>query len=879
MQHWNKSVVALAVTSSLMAMHANAQQATDTKDSKKANQQIETIEVRGFGATLGKSLIQKKTAESTVEIVSTDDLGSLPDVTIADALARLPGVAAERDRGNSSVLSIRGMGPRLNMATMGGREIVSAEPSREVRYEQFPSEQINSVEVYKSPMADQVEGGISGLVNMNFVNPLAKDKRIITVTGHAMQYPLGSDLDGADSSGKKGSVSYIDQWTDTFGVVLGLSYQDQPSVQRETSSWSYNKNAADQGDIDGDGKKEAAPWGGKTATKLGDNQRSGAMLILQWQPTDKLELKYDAFYSKFDITEREDQYWFDGWGNWGGGSNWNYNNSASKPQIITKADGTQQVTGGGLLWGNHSANNATWFQANDLFSTGLNTSYENDRWKVSTDIAYSEAAIESRWVNITSTYNGPKPLDVQWSTAGGRLGVMVNEDISKPEYYTLNGMTVDKDRDLTDEMVSGKVDFEYRLDAGMFDSLSFGARVADREKDNDVISWWQAPTNTKLTNYARSYVLGDGLVSPNMYGFNDWDQVAQDGFGGIDDRSKHTATDSDRINSWNVKEKTSAGYVMTRFNSELFGMSYSGNAGVRLLHTSSTSSGYQRKDNKYEPVSVDHSYTEVLPSLNLTFAYSDVTQIRVGLSRALSRPPLVEMRTGFDIDSQSPVKTASGGNPTLDPFIANQLDVGVEFYFDDDSALTTSVFFKDLKSHIGSSSDTLNLDGVNYAFTGPVNGEGGLIKGFEVMYQKAFNTLPSPLDGLGVYSNYSYTDSDVYEFVPKDNPLTLGGLSKHVGNFTLWYYKYNIDAKVSMNYRSSFTRVGSWDPTEITSIGAERTVDASIGYEITPQFKVMLQGQNLTNEASTSYFDNDPSRIGSYLDWGRRYLIGFSYSM
>jgi len=879
MQHWNKSVVALAVTAALLATQVNAQQANTQKDAKKADQQIETIEVRGFGATLGKSLMQKKTAESTVEIVSTDDLGSLPDVTIADALARLPGVAAERDRGNSSVLSIRGMGPRLNMATMGGREIVSAEPSREVRYEQFPSELINSVEVFKSPMADQVEGGISGLVNMNFINPLAKGERVITVTGHAMQYPLGSDLAGADSSGKKGSVSYVDQWSDKFGVVLGLSYQDQPSVQRETSSWSYNKNTADQGDINGDGIKEAAPWGGKTATKLGDNQRSGAMLILQWQPTDKLELKYDAFYSKFDITEREDQYWFDGWGNWGGGANWSYNNSASKPQIITKADGSQQVTGGGLLWGNHSANNATWFQANDLFSTGLNTTYENDRWKVTTDIAYSTAAIESRWVNITSKYNGPIPLDIQWTTAGGRLGVTVNQDISKPEYYTINGMTVDKDRDLTDDMVSGKVDFEYRLDAGMFDSLSFGARVADREKDNDVISWGQTPTNTALTNYAYSYELGGGLVSPLMYGFNDWDQVAQDGFGGIDDRSQHTPTNTDKINSWNVQEKTSAGYVMTRFNSELFGMSYSGNAGVRLVHTNSTSSGYQKKDDNYEPVSVDHSYTELLPSLNLTFAYNDFTQIRLGLSRALSRPPLVEMRTGFDIDSQSPVKTASGGNPTLDPFIANQLDLGVEFYFDDESALTTSVFFKDLKSHIGSSSDTLNLDGVNYAFTGPVNGEGGLIKGFEVMYQKAFKTLPSPLDGLGVYSNYSYTDSDVYEFVPKDNPLTLGGLSKHVGNFTLWYYKYNIDAKLSYNYRSSFTRVGSWDPTEITTLGSERTVDASIGYEVTPKFKLMLQGQNLTNEASTSYFDNDPSHIGSYLDWGRRYLIGFSYSL
>jgi TonB-dependent receptor len=211
--------------------------------------------------------------------------------------------------------------------------------------------------------------------------------------------------------------------------------------------------------------------------------------------------------------------------------------------------------------------------------------------------------------------------------------------------------------------------------------------------------------------------------------------------------------------------------------------------------------------------------------------------------------------------------------------VANQLDIGVEYYLSEDQALTVSTFFKDLESHIGSSTDKLTLNGVTYDFTGPVNGDGGQIKGFEMMYQQAFKNLPAPFDGLGFYANYSYTDSNVYEFVPKDNPLPLGGLSKDVANLTLWYYKAGFDAKVSYNYRSGFTRVGSWTPSEINSIDAETTLDASVSYEVNSQLKLMLQGQNLTNEASTSYFDNDPSRIGSYLDWGRRFLIGFSYSM
>ena len=382
------SLMAAAIVNALALPMVYAQE-TEKADPNE----VEKIEVRGFASTLKQSLFEKRNAPQVVEIISTDDLGALPDVTITDALARLPGISADRDRGNPSRISIRGMGPRLNMATMNGREIVSGEPSRDVRYEQFPAELVSAVQVYKSPMASNVEGGISGLVNLDFVDPLKKDKRVFTVSGNLMHYELADDLPGGQSTGKKFSLSYVDKIGDNFGYALGLAYQDQPSQQRGIESWDYN-NGVDRGDIDGNGKPESAPWGGQADTKIGNNERIGAMTILQWAPTDDLTLKYDLFYSKFEIKEREDQYYFTNWGNWQGGQNWDYQNSVSSPNIITKPDGTEQLIGGGRAFGSHEMHNATWFQENELISTGLNAVYEGQEWTVKADVGYSQASID-----------------------------------------------------------------------------------------------------------------------------------------------------------------------------------------------------------------------------------------------------------------------------------------------------------------------------------------------------------------------------------------------------------------------------------------------------------------------------------------------------
>jgi iron complex outermembrane receptor protein len=901
------SLMAAAIVNALALPVVYAQEVELENAVQQNPEELEKIEVRGFASTLKQSLFEKRSALQTVEIISTDDLGALPDVTITDALARLPGITADRDRGNASRISIRGMGPRLNMATMNGREIVSGEPSRDVRYEQFPAELVSGAQVYKSPMASNIEGGISGLVNLDFVDPLSKDQRIFSVSGNLMQYELGDELPNGQSTGKKFSVSYVDKIGDDFGYAFGVAYQDQPSLQRGIESWDYNNTPENQGDINENGKTEALPWGGQADTKIGNTERFGALSILEWQATDELTLKYDLFYSKFEIKEREDQYYFTNWGNWQGGQNWNYQNSITPPNIITKPDGTEQVIGGGLAYGSHEVHNATWFQENELISTGLNAEYVGDEWTIKADVGYSQASIDSVWVDIRSTYNGPA-YDLGWNLADNdRLAVEIlpntaqglnYTDIGNPENYSLEGVETwvetspgvwepfnygmfgDDDRDLSDEMVSAQLDFSHDIDFNDIYSIEFGGRYTDRDKQNRVIDWArEVIANNGLSDYAMQYEIGGDVVAPMLYSFNDWDQVAEQVFGGLSERDYSQQNAADKLASWELAETTYNLYAQANLRGSIGGLDYSGNLGVRYVKTESESKGFQQIAGILSPVAVSHDYNELLPSLNIIISLNEESQLRFGLARTISRPPLIEMRTGFAIDETVEPYTASGGNPSLNPFVANQADLGYEYYFGDDGAITLSLFFKDLQNHIGNAQENLSFNGVDYEFTGPVNGDGGKIKGLEVLFQQAFTGLPAPFDGLGVYANYSYTDSSVKEFIPENNPYTLGGLSKDVANLTLWYYNEGFEARVSYDYRSEYTSINSWNPSRIALQDAQATVDASFSYEVNEHLKVTLQGQNLTNEASVSYWDNDKTRPADFVEWGRRFLIGFQYSL
>ena len=914
------ATLAFAVTQALFIQQASAENAEQI-ETAAANEQVEVIEVKGFGSSLGKALRKKRFSETVVEIVSSDDLGNLPDVSITDSLVRLPGVAASRDRGNASRISIRGMGPRLNVATMNDREIVSAEPSRDVRFEQFPAELIDSVEVYKSPIASKAEGGISGLVNMNFVNPLSKGKRIITLNGSLMKNSLGDDLPGTDGKGSKASFSYVDQLSDTFGIAVGLTYQDQPSLERGVQSWDYN-NDVNRGDLNENGKLEHAPWGVMAKSKRGDNKRTGGLIIAEWQPTENLTLKGDVFYSQFDITERDDQMGPGNLGNWAddgsgprGYAASAYDASSITPTIITKPDGSEQIVAGSQI-GGLDVSVPTWFQTNEMLSTGLKSTYIGDEWTITADVGYSEASIESVWVDVDPLYiGGEYDLGFNIQNTDAAQIIVHSGDISSPKNFslgqvaevwyeandgswypvqeyspaTMNGVG---DRVLTDEMGNFNLDFERDIEWGIFEKVSFGGRYTSRTKENDQINDWvrTAKQDHGLADFGISYDIGGDYVVPEIYTFANWDQVAQVAFGGSTNPNLNR-DDKDKLASWELEEDNLAFYVMLNMSGEIGNVPFSGNVGLRYASTDVTSSGHEQgtewtqdAQGNWNPptpsaISVNHDYSEVLPSLNMTFNITEDSQIRFALARTMARPPLLEMRTGFTFDKTQVQWTASGGNPTLDPYIANQMDLGYEYFWGDNSAATINFFYKDLESHIGLLQDTVEFNGDEYAYTGTVNGDGGVIQGIELLYQQAFDMLPAPFDGLGVYANYSYTDSEVMEFKPTENPYALGGLSKDIASLTLWYDKDGFDARVSYNYRSEYTGINSWVPSNVNLNDAETTIDASIGYQVTKNLKLTFQGQNLTDQASVNYWDNDKTKPAYNVEWGRRFLVGFQLSL
>ena len=260
-------------------------------------------------------------------------------------------------------------------------------------------------------------------------------------------------------------------------------------------------------------------------------------------------------------------------------------------------------------------------------------------------------------------------------------------------------------------------------------------------------------------------------------------------------------------------------------------------------------------------------------------------QVRIALSKAIARAPLDDLNAGYSLyTGSSGAPAATGGNPLLQPYRAKQADLTYEHYFNHDSALTISLFYKYLDSFIVNNTSALTVNGMTYqdAFTQPRNLKGGNIKGVEVLFQQAFTFLPHPFDGFGVYANYSYTDSSV-KVNETDNTIgaiQLPGLSKNVYNLSLYYSKYGIDARVGYRYRSSFaTQTGDTD--RILYNHSEGVLSAEVSYEFPSSsplhgVKLQVQADNLTNTPYQLYY-GDEALQGRYEVFGRRYYAGVTY--
>lgn len=367
-----------------------------------------------------------------------------------------------------------------------------------------------------------------------------------------------------------------------------------------------------------------------------------------------------------------------------------------------------------------------------------------------------------------------------------------------------------------------------------------------------------------------------------------------------------------------VDERTWAGYAMLKFGGPdltLFNdfMTVSGNIGARVVNTTLTSTGgisypaaFVRGPDSTDPVTgaplaniydyisaddkafsdagtsietTKKSYTHVLPSLNIRLGLPSDWVARIAVSRAMSRPDLGLLRSYASLshtnsttfDGMHPTMvpqtyTASAGNPGLKPMYADMVDISFERYFSSVGNFSIDFFYKKFHDYFqyahyyrGFTHNGVDRTALVY---GPVNGEGGALKGLEVGYTRYFDFLPDPFDGFGIQANMvalhnqGITTSGISNTQPGTQPtgfrnLPLEGLSNFSWNLIAMYEKGPIGVRIAYDWRSKYM-VTAADCCVITDVWQRPygQLDGSVRYAFGDHWEASLQGSNILGARS-----------------------------
>lgn len=865
-------------TASGAAGWAFAQQAPPAQEDSSAGETLDEVVVTGIRGSLRDAIQVKRSSDLVMDAISSEDIGQLPDVTIAESINRLPGVNATRDRGNDSQAVVRGLGARLVLGTVNGREVASSEPDRNVRWEIYPSEVVSGVQVYKTQSADLISGGVAATINIATVQPLDYRGPDLVVRGGPVYYDGGEDIPDYDPWGYRASASWVGGNEETFGIVLGATGQKQKNGYPSFTGWGYNDStmrppdgASDfTGDLNGDGTPDATPWGAQMSVNGIEQTRWGVSLGTQWRPTDAFELKFDALFSDIDIHEDQGQtvYGQNNWGNWNNGSFGAYNDPNASYTIVDGA-----VVAATLPFSSVTTVVSDYDEGKKLSVVGLNGEWSGEAWAISADLSYSEAERENIWQAVrTEVYPTSTTFDTRDST---RPTVITSEDPTTlpqfaPDY---RGGSSDGPEHLNDELTAGALDFLRRFEGAAINALQFGARLSDRTKDHDRFEWFMsAPAGGVLipADLFTVYNVGSVNIPPVLLG--DFDTIARLAYG---DAALDPSNATENLSqNWNVNEEVIEGYVKLGFGG---GERWAGNIGVRFLDVTTTSEGYQQATGgtALAPVTVENTYSEPLPSATLRMNLSDTSVLRFGASRVVARPPLDELRASRTLTNFLPF-TGNAGNPDLEPFKASQFDVSYEWYFHAESLAALAVYYKDVSNYIGWIQEPQDFGGTAYAVSSPVNRSGGSIKGFEAIFQTPFYFIPH-MENFGIYSNYAYVDSSLQESAPITSPLPGVGLAEHTATVDLWFNRGPFEMRLGYKYHSPFTVIYGWNGADLQSLEEESVFDFSSSYRIGDSIDVRLQVNNLSDEPLRMYRDGQPDRIGRYDVYGRRYLLDVTF--
>jgi len=340
---------------------------------------------------------------------------------------------------------------------------------------------------------------------------------------------------------------------------------------------------------------------------------------------------------------------------------------------------------------------------------------------------------------------------------------------------------------------------------------------------------------------------------------------------------------------YTVEEETLALYTQTNFITDLAGLDLFGNLGVRYIETKTTSSGLVDADPGVKPItytkeSFEGDYQEFLPSINVNLALNEESIIRFAAYKSISRPSLTKLSPGVKLSINNELVGVSGtaklGNPNLEPIKATNLDLSYEWYYSKTSMLSTAIFYKDLDSVVGTSPirTPIEISGLLWLSTQPVNLSGTKIKGYELSLQHSFDHLDGLFSHTGVGVNYTYTTENSELFDQEGDQIKRKDLSKYSYNLSTYYDDGSLSLRLAYAWRDDFVRrenvvLGFGSPYLLPEIEKARgQLDFSANYKINKHLKVNFSAVNL-NESITERYLKYQELTNYISDSGVRYRL------
>lgn len=920
--------IALAL---LTAAPAMAQEAAAPAAETGGEASLDEIVVTGFRRSLEMALDTKRDSVTSVDVIVAEDIAKFPDQNLAESLQRIPGISILRDGGEGRAITVRGLGSQFTRVRVNGMETIttstdgaSVNRDRGFDFNVFASELFNSIVVHKTAEAKLDEGSLGAVVDLNTGNPLAGKEGFTFVGSVQGQYnTLSKDL----GPRLAGLVSYKNG-DGTFGASVSAAYQSSNTLElgNNTVRWAQARFKSVNGvqcfgkDSKGNTIAVSSPGCDAVASSFHpriprygevghDRDRLGVTASVQWAPTDATVLSVDGLYSKFKETRTE---------KWGEVL---FRSNEGGMEVVDYAiDGNNNLIKGTFNNAYVRTENYLRKSETEFYQLSANLKHEfSDTFRVEAlgGFSKSDASIplETTMIFDDRTHNGysydytnsRNPVLKFGDSVTDPANFQLAEIRDRPSNVTnkFRTFSLKSEWDVTDEIkleagaVYRRFNFEteaYQRDSAVCGNTAGPDLVLGTLNCDPARGVRGFPVTADMTELFKLGKAGQPAGTTTEWIVPNIEKTAA--FTRLYERTPLLDTGNIRT----VVEESTGGYLQGNIKSELFGLAYAANAGVRFVRTDQSSKGLRASGQQAEELSAKRSYNDWLPSANLAFFPTEDIILRAAVSKVMTRPSLGNLTPGVAIDGFN--YRVTYGNPDLKPFRATAYDLALEWYFAPQSIFSVALFAKTINSFPLTNSTMMGWDATGEpkeailraspGYANPyrqdwqvrrvVNGEGGKLKGAEISLQGPFKFLPDFWSNFGGIVNATFVDSNVeYEFRQGGKSIfikeRLSGLSKRAYNGTLYYEDDKFSARASVSYRSGFIDNTSDTNNFFEGYNSSINVDASVRYKITENIELSVEGVNLTDDYRDRFVDIYADRNYESNHFGRTIIFGARVKM